>query len=121
MILADTSVWVEHFRRGQPALAALLENADVVIHPFVVGEIALGHLPRRDEILEGLNRLPQAIVADTGEVLGFIDRHKLAGAGLGYVDVHLLASCRLTPDTLLWSVDKRLHAAAGRLSLAAKR
>jgi predicted nucleic acid-binding protein len=121
MILADTSVWVEHFRRGQPTLIALLENAEVVIHPFVVGELALGHLPRRVEIIEGLNQLPQATAADAGEVLSFIDRHGLAGAGLGYVDVHLLTSSRLTSDTLLWTFDKRLHAVADRLSLAAKR
>jgi predicted nucleic acid-binding protein len=121
MILVDTSVWVEHFRRGQPTLVALLENSNVVIHPFVVGEVALGHLPRRAEVLEALNQLPQATVADTGEVLNFIDRHSLAGAGLGYVDVHLLASSRLTSDTLLWTFDRRLHAVADRLSLAAKR
>jgi len=121
MILPDTSVWVEHFRRGQKTLMALLEDADIVMHPFVVGELALGQLPPRAEILKELDRLPQATVADTGEVLGFIDRHRLAGTGLGYVDVHLLASSRLTSDTSLWTFDKRLHAVADRLALAAKR
>jgi predicted nucleic acid-binding protein len=119
MILADTSVWIEHFRRGQQTLMALLEDADIVVHPFVVGELALGQLPRR--ALKELDRLPQVTIADTGEVLGFIDRHRLAGTGLGYVDAHLLASSRLTSDTLLWTFDKRLHAVADRLSLAAKR
>ena len=87
----------------------------------MVGELALGQLPRRAEVLKQLDRLPQATVADAGEVLGFIDRHGLAETGLAYVDVHLLASSRLTSDTLLWTFDKRLHAVAGRLALAAKR
>jgi predicted nucleic acid-binding protein len=121
MILADTSVWVEHFRRGQKVLMALLEDADIVMHPFVIGELAFGQLPRRAEILKELDRLPQVTVADTGGVLGFIDRHKLVGTVLGYADVHLLASSGLTSDALLWTFDKRLHAVADRLALAAKR
>lgn len=100
---------------------AQLEDADMVMHPFVAGELALGQLRRRAEIPKQLDRLPQVTVADTGEVLGFIDRHKLVGTRLGCVDVHLLASSRLTSDTLLWTFDKRLHVVADRLALAAKR
>ena len=91
MILVDTSVWVDHLRRGDPGLVDLLERSVVAMHPFVVGEIACGNLRDRESILELLQDLPSAEVADTGEVLQFIARHALHGKGIGYVDVHLLA------------------------------
>ena len=118
MILPDTSVWIDHFRHGTPTLVSLLENEDVLLHPFVLGELALGHLPNRVQILEDLQARPQALVATPDDVLRFIDEHRLTGAGLGYVDVHLLVSSSTMPDTALWTLDKKLLAAAERLSLA---
>ena len=119
MILADSSIWVDHLRRKDATMEARLGERSIVIHPFIIGEVALRHLAHRAEVLLRLHWLPRATIADAREVLRFIDRHKLIGTGVGYVDAHLLASCRLTPDTLLWTRDKRLHAVANRLSLAA--
>ena len=119
MILVDTSVWVDHLRAGDKALASLLDSALVLVHPFVIGEMALGHLRQSDLVLGALQDLPQATVATDQEVLAFIRRHALPGLGIGYVDAHLLASTRLTADALLWTRDKRLLAVAERLGLAA--
>lgn len=118
MILVDTSVWVDHLRSGDARLADLLDRAQVVMHPFVVGEIACGQLADRQAVLELLQDLPAVSVADGGEVLGFIDRHRLHGKGIGYVDVHLLASVALTEGASLWTRDRRLLAAAHGLGLA---
>lgn len=112
MILVDTTVWVDHLRRGDVKLAELLERGLVVVHPFVIGEIACGSLTNRTSVLELLQDLPMAIVADSDEVLGFMERHGLYGKGIGYVDVHLLASTALTDQTKLWTRDKRLKLAA---------
>jgi predicted nucleic acid-binding protein len=112
LILVDTSVWVDHLRRGDAKLAALLERGLVVVHPFVIGEIACGRLTNRTSVLELLQDLPMAVVADSDEVLGFMERHGLYGKGIGYVDVHLLASTALTDQTKLWTRDKRLKLAA---------
>lgn len=120
MILVDTSVWIDHFRKGDERLADLLERAQVVTHPFVIGELALGRLPRRDALLADLRDLPQASVADAGEIMLLIEQESLFGSGIGYLDVHLLAATRLTPDTSLWTRDKRLSAVAERLSLATR-
>lgn len=111
MILVDTSVWVDHLRFGDAQLAALLEAAAVVMHPFVVGEIACGSLSHRAATLELLQQLPAAPVAEFEEVVGYIERHKLHGKGIGYVDGHLLASAAIG-GTKLWTRDKRLHAVA---------
>lgn len=119
MILVDTSVWVDHLRRGEPALAALLNESGVLSHPFVIGELALGRLRQRDLVLALLRELPQATVAEDREVLEIIDRERLYGSGIGYVDTHLVAATRLTPDARLWTRDKRLHAAAAKLGLLA--
>jgi predicted nucleic acid-binding protein len=119
MILVDSSVWVDHLRSGDAALVSLLERGRVLAHPFVVGELALGSLRQRGVILGALQALPQAIVASDDEVLGFIAQQNLSGLGIGYIDVHLLASTRLTPDASLWTRDKRLRAVAERLNLAA--
>jgi len=119
VILPDTSVWVDHLRQRKEApLAKLLDRETVLIHPFVIGELALGHLGPREEILEQLHRLSPAIVASHEEVLELIGRHQLIGLGIGFVDVHLLASVRLMAGTKLWSSDKRLHAVAENLGLA---
>jgi predicted nucleic acid-binding protein len=120
VILVDTSVWVDHLRRGDARLAALLESASVLIHPFVVGEIACGSLSERTTVLELLQDLPAAAVAEAGEVLAFIERHRLGGKGIGYVDVHLLASVALTPGAALWTRDKRLASVAGAMDVAFK-
>jgi predicted nucleic acid-binding protein len=119
MILADTSIWIDHFRRSDSRLARFLDHGDVVMHPFVLGELALGYVPKIAEMIKDLRALPKAAVADTDEVLEFIAHRALSGSGIGYVDAHLLASAALAPETLLWTRDKRLHAAAHSLSLAA--
>jgi len=119
VILADTSVWVDHLRRRNPALARLLEAGRILAHPFVIGELALGHLERRNIILGDLYDLPQAIVASHQEVLHFINEHRLFGWGIGYIDAHLLAATRLSAGTSLWTRDKRLRRAAEKLQLAA--
>lgn len=116
MILIDTSVWVEHLRRGNTQVAALLDRGSVLMHPFVVGEIACGSLSDRSSILELLQDLPMAVVASHEEALGFIEVHGLHGKGIGYVDVHLLASAALSAGARLWTSDKRLLDAADNLN-----
>ena len=118
MILVDTSVWVDHLRRGDARLVDLLERANVIMHPYVVGEIACGSLHDRAPILELLQDLPAAAVAEGDEVLGFIERHVLHGKGIGYVDVHLLASVALTEGARLWTRDKKLRLVAEMLGCA---
>jgi predicted nucleic acid-binding protein len=118
--LVDTSVWVDHLRAGDKRLAELLEAGSVLAHPFVIGELALGDLKQRDVILTSLHDLPQAAVATEPEVLHFIEQHRLFGAGIGYVDAHLLASVRLTDGARLWTREKRLAEVAHELDLAAR-
>lgn len=118
MILVDTSVWIDHLRGGDARLAHLLESGVVLMHPFVVGEIACGSLSERASILELLGDLPATAVAENAEVLAFIERHALHGQGIGYIDVHLLASTVLTDGASLWTRDKRLHRLAGDLGCA---
>jgi predicted nucleic acid-binding protein len=115
LILVDTSVWVDHLRRGDAQLVTLLETAKVATHPFIIGEIACGSLAKRQAILGLLQDLPMATVADSDEVLAYIERHRLFGKGIGYVDVHLLAAVALTEGTTFWTRDKRLRAAAESL------
>lgn len=117
MILVDTSVWVDHFNHGDTELAAALHAGRVLSHPFVIGELALGNLRQRDIILSSLKNLPMAVVADESEVLGFIERHKVHGIGIGYVDVHLLAAAMLSHASV-WTRDRRLMAMADRLELS---
>jgi predicted nucleic acid-binding protein len=120
MVLADTSIWIDHFRRRDLRLTQFLDRGDVVMHPFVLGELVLGYVPRIAEMIEDLRTLPKAILADTDEILKFIAHRKLSESGIGYVDVHLLAAAALAPETFIWTRDKRLHAAAQSLSLAAE-
>ena len=115
MILVDTSVWIDHLRDGDPELARLLEDVLVLGHPWVLGELSLGHLRNRREVLGLLSRLPQAVVATDAEVLTVIEGAPLHGLGIGWVDAQLLAAVRLTPDARLWTRDKRLAAAAAEL------
>ena len=118
MILVDTSVWVDHLRRGDPGLIALLERAAVVMHPFVVGEIACGSLKDRQSLLELLHDLPGAVIATDNEAMQFIERHRLYGKGIGYIDVHLLASVALTEGAQLWTRDQRLRQVAAAMGFA---
>ena len=118
MILVDTSVWVDHLQRGNATLAQTLSRGEVLAHPFVLGELTLGNLRQRTQVLEALNRLPMATAATVAEVLNFIARQSLFGRGIGYVDAHLLAAARLTPGSWLWTLDKRLQVAAISLDLA---
>ena len=118
MILVDTSVWVDHLRDGTPALAAALEQGSVLTHPFVLGELACGKLKNRGEVLQLLGELPAAPMATDPEALDFIERRALMGRGIGYVDVHLLASVALAGTAQLWTQDKRLAAVAADLELA---
>ncbi|MBB2891840.1 PIN domain-containing protein [Flexivirga oryzae] len=119
MILVDTSIWIDHLRSGDAQLVALLEDGNVLGHPWVTGELALGNLSHsgRNEVVRLLNNLPQATVATDVEVLTLIDHERLFGRGVGYVDAHLLASTRLSNDARLWTRDKRLHATAVQLEL----
>jgi len=118
VILVDTSIWIDHLRTGEPELSELLRDGQVLVHPWVTGELALGHLSRRSEILGLLQNLPQAIVATDDEVLTFIDKRHLFGLGIGYVDAHLLAATTLTTAARLWTRDKRLAVVAVQHGLA---
>ncbi len=118
MILVDTSIWVEHFRIGNEVLAHLLDRHQVWVHPFVIGEIACGNLGNREEILSGLGHLPTVPAATHPEVLFFMERNQLAGLGIGYVDLHLLASTSLAPPMRLWTRDRRLGTVADDLRCA---
>lgn len=120
MILVDSSVWIDHLRRGEPDLSALLAAGQILSHPCVTGEILLGNLSQRALIEQSLLALPRAEVASDDEVLRFIGAQRLFGRGIGYIDCQLLASARLTPDAALWTRDKRLRVAAAELGLAAK-
>ncbi len=119
MILVDTSVWVDHLRRGDQELARLLADVQVLSHPAVLGEMALASLARRDEVLELLSNLPRASVATDGEVRALIQNRQLFGGGIGYVDAHLLAATLLTSDADLWTRDKQLRSVAADLDCAA--
>jgi predicted nucleic acid-binding protein len=117
VILVDTSVWVDHLRAGDARLVGLLERNEVLAHPFVIAELALGNLAKRELILGSLKNLPSATVADEPEIMGFIEDAPLFGLGIGFVDAHLLASARLTRDTVIWTRDKKLGGAAEILRL----
>ena len=118
MILVDTSVWVEHLRHGVPRLATLLQKGEVLIHPWVIGELACGKLRNRPRVLELMQDLPSVTVASDAEVLLLIERERLMGRGIGYDDAHLLASARLS-HCRLWTQDSRLAAVALEEGVAA--
>ena len=120
MILVDSSIWIDHLRAGVPQLADLLNAGGVLMHPFVVGELACGNFENRKEVLSLLHALPAAPVATDEEVLFFIERRDLMGKGIGYVDAHLLAATAATGTGRLWTRDKRLDAVAGFIGLAFK-
>ena len=120
MTLVDTSVWIDHLRHGNAGLVVQLEAGEVSSHPFVIGELACGRLARRQQILGLLSRLPTAPIAAHEEVMSLVEQHRLAGTGIGWIDVYLLASTRLA-GTRLWTLDRRLKAAAHTMGLLAER
>jgi predicted nucleic acid-binding protein len=116
MILVDTSVWINHLRAGHRGLSALLNNAEVLCHPLVIGELACGNLKNRKMVLSLLQALPTAEIIEYQEILPFIETHKLMGLGLGYIDIHLLASAFLSHAQLL-TLDRKLSQTASRFHL----
>lgn len=116
MILVDTSVWIDHLHDGNPRLDSLLDDGEVTCHPFIIGELACGNISNRTQILTLLHSLPRAVVAGHEEVMRFIEFYRLMGIGLGYIDVHLLASARLTM-TPIWTRDLQLKKAAAKLDI----
>jgi len=119
MVITDTSIWVTHLRQGSRQLEKLLIDAEVMCHPFIIGELACGNLKNRNEIISLLQSLPMAPTIEFDEFVFFIERNQLMGIGIGFVDVHLLASAQLT-GIPLWTADKRLKSAATKLDLAYK-
>jgi predicted nucleic acid-binding protein len=117
MMLVDTSVWIDHLRRGDAELVAMLSEGQVLVHPWIVGELACDNLQDRKLVLGLLQSLPSAPVANAGEVLFFIEKHALMERGIGYVDVHLLAAARLA-GTRLWTRDRQLVVVADELGMA---
>jgi len=117
MVLVDTSVWVNHFRRGEHHLAKLLMDAEVACHPFTIGELACGNIGNRAEILNLLRSLPLAPTINLDEYRYFVERNKLYEIGIGFVDVNLLASAKLA-GVPLWTIDKKLQHAAFSLDLS---
>jgi predicted nucleic acid-binding protein len=111
MVLVDTSVWVKHLREGEPLLAEILSSDSILTHPFVIGELACGTMRNRAGVMEDLAALPGAAVATDQEALRLIEDHKLWGRGLGWIDVHLMASALLS-NCRIWTMDRRLAAAA---------
>ncbi|MBV9266345.1 MAG: PIN domain-containing protein [Acidobacteriaceae bacterium] len=116
IILADTSVWVDHFRDGCPELAQRLIKGEILMHPWIIGELAMGNLQGRETVLSFLRLLPSVAPAGDGEASQLIESKRLWGRGLGWIDVHLLASALLA-NCRLWTFDKRLCSAAGELGL----
>jgi predicted nucleic acid-binding protein len=117
MVLADTNVWINHFRASDAELAAHLKSGFVACHPLIIGELACGMLGNRSEILLLLQALPSSPVVETAELLQFIEDNALMGRGLGYVDIHLLASA-IIGNVVLWTYDRRLHKVAAELGVS---
>lgn len=117
MILVDTSIWIDHFYTGVPSLVELLQQEKVLLHPFIVGELACGNIQNRQEILSLLHNLPSVSVASDKEALLLIENFSLMGKGVGYIDIHLLASVLIQDGAKLWTRDKRLLAIANEMNL----
>jgi len=114
MILVDSSVWIDHFRRGNTALVAALDDDRIVTHPFVIGELACGQIRRRNEVLDDLERLPTIQAAEHAEVLALVEARRLAGSGIGWTDAHLIAAA-LIARVDLWTLDRALKDVWSRL------
>ena len=119
MILADTSVWVDHLRAENAEMSKLLDDVQIVMHPLIVGELALGSLWERNKILAFLDMLPRVRVARLDEVREMVETRSLYSRGIGLIDAHLIASIFLNPPTLLWTKDKRLAGIAESLGIRA--
>lgn len=117
MILADTSIWIDHFRANDPELARQLGLGQIAVHPFIIAELALGSLPRREETLRSFDLLPSVRVARIEEVRQMIESRKLFSLGIGLADAHLIAAVLITPSALLWTRDKRLRSVAESLGI----
>ena len=117
LILVDSSVWIDHFRKANTQLQSILEEGLVVTHPFIVGELALGSIRSRSEILTWLQTLPQLLMVNHNEILYFIEQNRLFNQGIGLVDTQLLASCLIQGNALLWTRDKHLNEAANKLNI----
>lgn len=117
MILVDTSIWIDHLHKANLILVAALDAEQIWLHPFVYGELACGNIQNRADFLHTISSLPRPHLATDEETLAFLEEHQLMGKGLGYIDIHLLASTALTKDSLVWSRDKRLASVASRLEL----
>ena len=116
-VLADSSVWVEHLRHGNAEMSVLLGKNVIRIHDFVIGELACGNLPHRDQFLGDLGKLPRTPSVSHEEALALLDLHRLSGHGVGWVDIHLLASA-LVAGTSFWTLDKALRKVAAKLRIA---
>jgi predicted nucleic acid-binding protein len=120
MILADSTVWVDHLRSNDARMIRLLDLTAILIHPLVLGEIAMGSMKARNRVLETLTELPRTEIAEHGEVMDLVEREQLYGSGIGFVDAHLPASTLLTPGSRLWTRNRRLRDTAARLDVAAR-
>lgn len=118
MIVVDSSIWIDHIHHGEPDLGSLLLREHALMHPHALGEIALGNIRNRDNVMTRFLRLPVPIVAKDGHVLSLIEDEGLVATGIGYTDAHLLASALITPGGKLWTRDKRLREQAERLGVA---
>jgi predicted nucleic acid-binding protein len=118
MIVVDSSIWIDHIHHGEPHLGSLLMRDHALMHPHGLGEIALGNIRNRDQLLKRFLLLPVPNVAKEGHMLSLIENDDLVATGIGYTDAHLLASALLTPGGKLWTRDKKLHAQAERLGVA---
>ncbi len=117
MILVDTSVWVNHLRKGSDELVSLLQGVEVATHPFIIGELSCGNLRNRKTILELLTELPRVTIAEHEEVRELVESRKLMGSGIGWLDAHLLASALLS-RTPLWTADKKLRSLSATLGVS---
>ncbi len=117
MILADTSIWVDHLRNRNPEMERLLGGGQIMMHPFIVAEISLGSLHNRQKMLDDLEALLEVNVAALNEVRHMIESHTLYSKGIGLTDAHLLASCLMTPGTQLWTRDGALKNVAAALGI----
>ncbi len=118
MIIVDTGVWIDHLKASNPRLAVLAQRLEALVHPYVIGELALGSLPDRTRLLARIAGMPQPPLARHAHVMQLIEAEQLFSTGIGYVDAHLLASARLLPGGAVWTRDKRLRAEAERLGVA---
>lgn len=115
-ILADTSVWITHFKKELPEFIDILNAGKVILHPFIIGELACGGLQKKQDIFKLIESMPQTVCLEHEEIMSLIEAHEFSNQGIGYVDVHLIGSCLLS-DNLLWTYDKALKKVAKKMKL----